>query len=126
MTEPARARLIRRSPGLRNTSASASLDSRRRSFSSLSTTPVPVPLGQHNARSPSPPLGGTALVETLAPPLGAVLASGPRRAGGQGCGRRDMERDLGPLEEIERLVQERAKDISLEMAGAGDRTSCER
>ena len=30
-----------------------------------------------------------------------------------------MERDLGPLEQIERAVQERAKDISLEMAGAG-------
>jgi pilus assembly protein CpaF len=30
-----------------------------------------------------------------------------------------VERDLGPLEEIERSVQERAKDISLEMAGAG-------
>jgi len=30
-----------------------------------------------------------------------------------------VERDLGPLEEIERLVQERAKDISLEMSGAG-------
>jgi pilus assembly protein CpaF len=30
-----------------------------------------------------------------------------------------VERDLGPLEEIERSVQERAKDISLEMSGAG-------
>ena len=30
-----------------------------------------------------------------------------------------MERDLGPLEQIERAVQERAKDISLEMAGPG-------
>ena len=30
-----------------------------------------------------------------------------------------MERDLGPLEQIERAVQERAKDISLEMSGAG-------
>ena len=30
-----------------------------------------------------------------------------------------MERDLGPLEEIERSVQERAKDISLEMTGGG-------
>lgn len=30
-----------------------------------------------------------------------------------------VERDRGPLEEIERSVQERAKDISLEMAGAG-------
>jgi pilus assembly protein CpaF len=30
-----------------------------------------------------------------------------------------VERDRGPLEEIERLVQERAKDISLEMTGAG-------
>lgn len=30
-----------------------------------------------------------------------------------------MERDLGPLEEIEHSVQERAKDISLEMSGAG-------
>jgi len=30
-----------------------------------------------------------------------------------------VERDLGPLEEIERSVQERAKDISLEMTGAG-------
>ena len=32
-----------------------------------------------------------------------------------------MERDPGPLEEIERAVQERAKDISLEMASAGGR-----
>jgi pilus assembly protein CpaF len=30
-----------------------------------------------------------------------------------------LERDLGPLEQIERAVQERAKDISLEMAGPG-------
>jgi pilus assembly protein CpaF len=30
-----------------------------------------------------------------------------------------LERDLGPLEQIERAVQERAKDISLEMAGGG-------
>ncbi|MFL6204622.1 MAG: CpaF family protein [Acidimicrobiales bacterium] len=30
-----------------------------------------------------------------------------------------MGRDLGPLEQIERAVQERAKDISLEMAGPG-------
>ena len=30
-----------------------------------------------------------------------------------------MEPDPGPLEEIERSVQERAKDISLEMTGAG-------
>ncbi len=30
-----------------------------------------------------------------------------------------MERDLGPLEQIERAVQERAKDISLEMSGPG-------
>jgi pilus assembly protein CpaF len=30
-----------------------------------------------------------------------------------------LERDLGPLEQIERGVQERAKDISLEMAGGG-------
>ena len=30
-----------------------------------------------------------------------------------------VERDLGPLEQIERAVQERAKDISLEMAGPG-------
>ena len=30
-----------------------------------------------------------------------------------------MERLLGPLEEIERAVQERAKDISLDMRGAG-------
>ena len=32
-----------------------------------------------------------------------------------------MERDPGPLEEIERCVQERAKDISLEMSSAGGR-----
>lgn len=32
-----------------------------------------------------------------------------------------MERDPGPLEEIERAVQERAKDISLEMASEGGR-----
>jgi len=30
-----------------------------------------------------------------------------------------VERDLGPLEQIERAVQERAKDISLEMSGPG-------
>jgi pilus assembly protein CpaF len=30
-----------------------------------------------------------------------------------------VERELGPLEQIERAVQERAKDISLEMAGPG-------
>jgi hypothetical protein len=39
-----------------------------------------------------------------------------------GCARREgvrVERDPGPLEEIERSVQERAKDISLEMSGAG-------
>jgi len=30
-----------------------------------------------------------------------------------------VERDLGPLEEIEQSVQERAKDISLEMTGGG-------
>jgi pilus assembly protein CpaF len=30
-----------------------------------------------------------------------------------------LERDLGPLEQIERAVQERAKDISLEMSGPG-------
>jgi pilus assembly protein CpaF len=30
-----------------------------------------------------------------------------------------LERDLGPLEQIERTVQERAKDISLEMSGPG-------
>ena len=30
-----------------------------------------------------------------------------------------MARDLGPLEQIERAVQERAKDISLEMSGPG-------
>ncbi|MEO6318111.1 MAG: hypothetical protein ABIP36_04935 [Acidimicrobiales bacterium] len=30
-----------------------------------------------------------------------------------------MLEDLGPLEQIERSVQERAKDISLEMVGAG-------
>ena len=30
-----------------------------------------------------------------------------------------MERDLGPLERIEQAVQERAEDISLEMAGPG-------
>ena len=32
-----------------------------------------------------------------------------------------MEHDLGPLESIERSVQERAKDISLEMSTAGGR-----
>ena len=40
---------------------------------------------------------------------------GVRRAGEGGV----VEHDRGPLEAIERLVQERAKDISLEMAGAG-------
>ncbi len=55
--------------------------------------------------------------------LGALAWSDPCSASGEGASSDEVgvDHDLGPLESIERSVQERAKDISLEMSTAEGR-----